>query len=305
MDIREFFYFQKSDRKVLLFLLVMAVVSAAIFYYAGGRQVKTLVLSEDTIMQGKRILAEIPHHGKRGDDSYGYYEVKGSKERLSCFDPNTADSNQLLSLGLAPWQVRNIYKYRARGGVYREPKDFARLYGLTVEQYRRLEPYIRIEGDYRPASVLVEDARMARKSVVAPVYRSVKIKPTEHIVLNTADTSVLKTVPGIGSGWARVIVRYGERLGGYTDTRQLLEIEGFPEDLLHYFVISNPSTRKLNLNKLTLSQLRRHPYINFYQAREICDYRRLKGPLKELDDLRLLKDFPQDKIERLAPYVEF
>ena len=68
------------------------------------------------------------------------------------FDPNTADSSQLLRLGLQPWQVRNILKYRAKGGVYREPTDFARVYGLTVKQYRELEPYIRISPDYRPAS---------------------------------------------------------------------------------------------------------------------------------------------------------
>ena len=63
--------------------------------------------------------------------------------------------------------------------------------------------------------------------------------------------------------------------------------------------------RKINLNQLTLSQLKAHPYINFYQARDIVDYRRLKGPLRSLSDLRLLKDFPPEVIRRLEPYVEF
>lgn len=57
------------------------------------------------------------------------------------------------------WQVRNIYRYRAKGGVYRKKEDFARLYGLTVKDYRRLEPYIRISEDYLPASTLVGNAR--------------------------------------------------------------------------------------------------------------------------------------------------
>jgi DNA uptake protein ComE-like DNA-binding protein len=61
----------------------------------------------------------------------------------------------------------------------------------------------------------------------------------------------------------------------------------------------------MNLNKLTLNQLRRHPYINFYQARAICDYSRLKGPLQSLGQLRLLNDFTPTAIERLQPYVEF
>ena len=62
---------------------------------------------------------------------------------------------------------------------------------------------------------------------------------------------------------------------------------------------------KLNVNRLTLSQLRRHPYIGFYQAKTIIDHRRLHGPLRSLDDLRLYKDFPPETIERLRHYIEF
>ena len=40
-------------------------------------------------------------------------------------------------------------------------------------------------------------------------------------------------------------------------------------------------------------------------ARDIVDYRRLKGPLHSLNDLHLLKDFPPEIIKRLEPYVEF
>jgi DNA uptake protein ComE-like DNA-binding protein len=40
-------------------------------------------------------------------------------------------------------------------------------------------------------------------------------------------------------------------------------------------------------------------------ARAITDYRRLYGPLKSLDDLRLSKDFPPEAIARLTPYVQF
>jgi DNA uptake protein ComE-like DNA-binding protein len=59
------------------------------------------------------------------------------------------------------------------------------------------------------------------------------------------------------------------------------------------------------VNKVALQQLRRHPYINFYRAKAIMDYRRLHGNLKSLQDLRLSKDFPPEVIERLTPYVSF
>ena len=44
---------------------------------------------------------------------------------------------------------------------------------------------------------------------------------------------------------------------------------------------------------------------NFVQAKAITDYRRLHGPIKSLQDLRLSKDFPPEAIERLLPYVAY
>ena len=205
-------------------------------------------------------------------------------------------------MGLAPWQVRSIYRYRAKGGRFQRPEDFARLYGLTKGQYDQLKPYIRIAADQLPAANFVKsDNSPNRDTLRYPV----KLLPTEHIVLNTADTTQLKRVPGIGSGWARRIVSYGERLGGYVDPFQLTEMDGFPPEALEFFIVENPQPRKINLNQLTINQLRRHPYLNFYQARAICDYRRLKGPLQNIEQLQLLQEFPEEAINRLKPYIEF
>ena len=136
-------------------------------------------------------------------------------------------------------------------------------------------------------------------------HYQVKIKPGEHVVLNTADTTVLKTVPGIGSYYAKKVVAYGQRLGGYVSVDQLDEIEGFPLDAKEYLTIEDATPRKLNVNTLTLNELRKHPYINFYQAKAITEYRRLHGPLRSLTDLRLSKDFPPEAIQRLEPYTDF
>lgn len=301
--IREFFYLQKSDRKVILTLLCVIVIALGVIFLTGGERDS----SEETSQPHQ---SGQPHQTSYSD--YASYSKKAPERFV--FDPNTADSTQLLRLGLQPWQVRNIYKYRAAGGVYRRPLDFAKLYGLTVKQYRELEPYIRISSDYLPASTLVEaertthgrasDKAMAVHDSVVHRY-PVKIRETEHVVLNTADTTTLMTVPGIGPYYARKIVAYGERLGGYVSVDQLDEIDDFPSEAKKYFVIQNPQTRKLNVNKLSLNELKRHPYINFYMAKDITDYRRLHGALKSLNDLRLSKDFPSDVIKRLEPYVEF
>jgi DNA uptake protein ComE-like DNA-binding protein len=165
--------------------------------------------------------------------------------------------------------------------------------------------YVRTKVVYRDTAYRRGKALddMEHDSVV--VHYQEKIKPGEHIVLNTADTTQLKMIPGIGPYYARKVVQYGERLGGYVSVDQLDEIEGFPLDAKDYLVIQNAHPRQLNVNRLSLNELRRHPYINFYQARAITDYRRLHGSLKSLQDLRLSKEFPPEEIERLAPYVAY
>jgi DNA uptake protein ComE-like DNA-binding protein len=221
------------------------------------------------------------------------------------FDPNTADSTQLLRLGLQPFQVRNIYKYRAAGGIYRKKEDFARLYGLTVKQYRELEPYIRISADYLPATTLLkEKSDTLHPSSQRDSYPH-KIKEGETIDLSIADTTTLKRVPGIGSYFANQIVRLRQQLGGFAHIGQLDEIEDFPQQTKQFFVIEAQAPARLNVNRLSLNALKRHPYINYYQAKAIVDYRRLYGDIKSLQDLRFSKDFPEDAIQRLEPYVEY
>ena len=289
MNLKSIFYLHRSDRKVLLLLLLFIVGSMGLIICVGNQTTETSAVKSDSISKNKPTSfshkAQLP-------------EVETAEgKHLFPFDPNTATAEELQQLGLAPFQVRNIIKYRSKGGVYRSPMDFARLYGLTRKQYRALEPYITIGDDYEPASTLATvQAYIAQKEAdkqaahaAYEAYKAqntykpnrgndrdtlrypLKLKAGEHINLVTADTTQLKKIPGIGSGWARAILNYGKRLGGYVAVGQLQEIEGFPEESLPYFSIANPQTEKINLNTATLAQLRKHPYVNFYQAKAICD----------------------------------
>ena len=293
----KFFYLQKSDRRVIIILLCIIVAALVVFYVADDGSNSHTALKQTSAPKGARKQ-------QRQHRNYTYYQGEPRKPELFPFDPNTADSTQLLRLGLRPWQVRNIYKYRAAGGVYRKPRDFARLYGLTLKQYRQLEPYIQIKEEDMPAANYFYnyDPIEERDTVRYPI----KLQPEERVILNRADTSLLRKVPGIGSHFARKIVAYRERLGGYYRVQQLLEIENFPETAVAFFIIPDDShLRKLNINRLSLNELKRHPYINYYQARAIVDYRRLHGPIESLQQLSLSRDFPPETIERLEPYVEY
>jgi DNA uptake protein ComE-like DNA-binding protein len=289
----DLFYLNRHDRRILLVLLSVAAVAFGLMFLMDGNVEE----------QPYSTVSPTSKTSPARSASHYYRQPERRVERFP-FDPNTADSTQLLRLGLQSWQVRNIYKYRAAGGIYRKKEDFAKLYGLTVKQYRELEPFIQISSDYLPASTLIKKEQhivYERDTLQYPV----KIAEGEHIELNASDTSLYKKVPGIGSYYARKIAEYGYRLGGFVSADQLDEIEDFPSDSKKYFSVSASAVHQMNVNRLSLNDLKRHPYINYYQAKAITDYRRLHGPLHSLDDLRLLPEFPVEAIKRLEPYVCF
>ena len=292
---------RKSDRRVLLALLVVLVIAFAFLFFYGEPSQAVDQSAPDLLTKTDSLPTEPADSGRMPAQYYSQPETF-TPERFA-FDPNTADSTQLLRLGLQPWQVRNIYKYRAAGGIYRKKEDFARLYGLTVKQYRELEPYIQISADYLPAATLFADEERPQRDTVQRYPQ--KLTDGQTVDVNAGDTIVYRKVPGIGSYFARRIADYGRRLGGYVSIDQLDEIEGFPQDAKSYFVLEPVVLRKVKVNQQSLDELKRHPYINYYRARAIVDYRRQHGPLKSLEELRLLPDFTDETIRQLSPYIDY
>lgn len=136
--------------------------------------------------------------------------------------------------------------------------------------------------------------------------RQPKLAHGETLDLNTADTTELKMVPGIGSYYARRILEYKSQLGGYTEVRQLSEIRGLPDSVQQWFVImeNTMNLQPMNINTASITQLNRHPYMSFQQARAIVDARKA-GRIRSVDRLRLLDEFPDSSLQRLLPYLDF
>ena len=125
------------------------------------------------------------------------------------------------------------------------------------------------------------------------------------VALNEADTTALKKIPGLGSYFARQIVRYRQQLGGYASVSQLQEIEGMPEDVGQWLAVDPSTIHRIDVNHATKNQLVRHPYLRVYRAQDIWNRRHNQGPLQSIEDLRTLPSFTEADIERLRPYLEF
>lgn len=245
-----------------------------------------------------------------------------TRQRLFAFDPNTADSLTLMELGLRPWQVRNMLKYRAKGGRYRKADDFSKLYGLSDSAFAALKPYIRIDSTawtaQRDSLRLLRRERdslrhiadsLRRDSIFAA--RGYIVKRDTVIELNAADTAGLQVIRGIGSYTAKAVIYYRSRLGGYASPEQIREIPslqglGIPFDSIIPHLRAEPdSITRMRVNYIGVERMQRHPYLSFTQAKAIYELRRNKFYLKSIDDLRGLNGLTDEDIRRLEPYLSF
>ena len=298
---KDFLYYTKTERQgiIVLVVLILGVYAApklfSLFKHAEDTDCKENEKFNKEYNDFISVLRETKPHQKSGPS----FQSSPQREiKLAIFDPNTADSPTLLSLGLPSRMVKNILHYRNKQGKFRYPEDFRKIYVLTEEQYRTLYPYIQITKDFSSKDTV-------RLLTAQSVQRDTLMKylPGTIISLNSADTTELKKIPGIGSSIARMMVNYRERLGGFFRIEQLQEIHLKAEKLRPWFSIDTHQTRRINVNKAGMERMMHHPYINYYQAKVIIEYRKKKGSLKSLKQLSLYEEFTPIDLERLEPYI--
>ena len=225
---------------------------------------------------------------------------------LHPFDPNTADSATLVHLGLHPRLARRICRYRAAGGRFRHARDLARIYGMDTAALRRLRPYIRMAAAPGANPPFRKPRPLEKSHYAYTPYPSRKLPRGRQLDLNAADSAELLRVPGVGPYFARRIVRYRQRLGGFVSPEQLREIPNLPDSVQTWFrVTAEKAQRPLRLNTATFRELLRHPYLNYEQVKAIVNYRERQGALQTLQELSLSEAFTPVDLERLTPYVSF
>ena len=327
---RDWFIFSKGERRAILLLALLIIVVMVLLCYRPTITSKepTLLSNTDSVATLLQKLQSIPTSQpstKTKSPSYGIQAPHNEQREPHKFNPNTADSLELLSIGLTLQVTRNILRYRRAGGHFRRPEDLARIYGLHDTTFAAIKPYIDIPTKNQPRIEYKEKVKgindkAGEENVLSdqdptPIYnikrntayptKQAKLKPGQFVELNTADTTELMKIPGIGPVYAKMIVEYRELLGGYCHISQLHELTILPEDIGDWVQISTPQQKKLKVNKLSITQLRTHPYITFYQAKAIVELRKREGNIKSVRQLLFLDEFSEKDITRLSPYLSF
>ncbi|GAB1414843.1 helix-hairpin-helix domain-containing protein [Paludibacter sp.] len=308
---KDFFFFSASQRigiVILVFLIIcISVLNFLIPHFAEERIVLQDSIANAEFERFKQSLVSLDSLNDRKYKFKNKEWDRGAREknisnvklgyRLFPFDPNNIDSADFVSLGLKPYIASNILKYRRKGGRFASKEAFSKVYGISEGKYAELEPFIQITAIDKVDS---KDSLTTKPSA----------KKADLIVeLNSADTATLMQVKGIGRGYAKSIIRFRQQVGGFVDVNQLREIYGMTDEnynKIKPFCTVNPAlVKKLNINTASVERLKSHPYLNFYQAKQIYELRRKLGKLTGMNDLKNLSELDENTLRKIEPYLVF
>jgi competence protein ComEA len=204
------------------------------------------------------------------------------------FNPNVLSADQWKQLGLSEHQIKIITNYTAKGGHFYRNADLQKIYGITTEDYKRLEPYIDIPHKE---------------------YVSTKLKPGTTIEINTADSAKLTEIRGVGPSFAMRIIRYRDRLGGFYQKEQLKDIYGVDSakyiEIKDQLTVNPAAVTKLKINSISFESLRQFPYLTYKQVNAVIQYRVQHGNYTSVSDMENIAIITPEILHKIGPYLSF
>ena len=135
-----------------------------------------------------------------------------------------------------------------------------------------------------------------------------KFSDTHRRNINTVTEEDLVKL-GIYKNVSINIIKYRDQLGGFVALAQVKEVKNIDEQTLkvleeYTFVDKKFTPRKLKINSDEFKVLLKHPYLEFEDVKNICNYRRFEK-IKDVETLKKEKLLKEETIEKIVPYLDF
>ncbi|MFB9864537.1 ComEA family DNA-binding protein [Rufibacter immobilis] len=298
-------YFSFSQREltqffILIFLMALLMVAPFFFFQddvpydptADQRILDSLVVQLD--QQAEEEAAARANRYRR------------KPIKLYRFNPNQLNVEQWQELGLNKYLAQRILNYRAKAGDFKSKAQLQKIYGLPDSLFQLWYPYIDLPEE-SPGYARQPFSGSFSENRPKPEYprKRWELQPFD---LNTADTTELKQIRGIGSKLSQRIINFRDKMGGFHSVDQVAEVYGLPPEVAdsvrkYAFIAKDGGIRKINLNAATFAELRQHPYIGYSLARAIVNYRTQHGPYPSVEELRKIKVLKEEQFQKMQPYL--
>lgn len=265
-----------SKGVVILIAIVIAIQSIVLILKSSGYFKEPLVPVNRVIVDSSSRevtkIVDFSHKIKKRDNRRGF-EVDNKREKtkeiFKEFDPNLSSVEDFCKMGFSQRQAQSIINFREKSGGFKTPEDLKKVYVISDEMYAKILPFVKI---FQPeCNNLTQTA-----TNISEIKAKGKVSLTE---LNEADSAQLVALPGIGPYFARKIIGYRHKLGGFASENQLTEIYGFDQEKIDMIKervsVDTLKIKKIKIDTASVKSLASHPYIGDYAANAIIRLRKV------------------------------
>ncbi|WP_297955206.1 helix-hairpin-helix domain-containing protein [uncultured Ruminococcus sp.] len=249
---------KNSFKKYLVFSLCSAaIVGSAMFYFHASdtrNNTTTVIIGKDSIEASTDTVHEISKNttttkAKRSTTkTVTTVTTKASKtEAVTDYlyiDINSANAEELAKLkGIGEVLADEIISYRSDNGGFHNIEEIMNVKGIGEAVFADIRDHIYVVDP-------IYDEPVDETDQNAPDEIEYSEQETEHtltleeaapININTADIDTLMLLPSVDEDTARRIIEFREKSGGFSNTYELLLIDGISrkeaDELLEYVTI--------------------------------------------------------------------
>lgn len=192
--------------------------------------------------------------------------------------------------------------------------DFIRL-GINRQNARTL--FFKIKsGEFKTLREINRfagpDSTKIQKLLNFEKQREYSVKNTysaqNQLELNSADSAQLLSLKGIGPYFAKRIIDFRRKLGGFYSPEQLKDIYNIDTSAISenfaLLIVNKRLIRKMSIDPQNLGELRAHPYFSEKQIQLLLRFKNQHGKLTE-GDFRAHPAFSKEARERMIHYIQF
>ena len=285
INFNSLFRFTTSQKRGVLFLISIILLLQLIYYFVDFSNKKTNVTSEELVLLQQKI------------DSLKEIKSKEIQPKIYPFNPNYITDFKGYQLGMSPQEIDNLLNFRKSGKYVNSAEEFQRITGVNDSLLSVLKPYFKFPEWTKFSKVKNLNTTKSNQSIL--VKRDI----------NVASIEDFKNIKGIGDVLSKRIVSYRNKLTGFSFNNQLFEIYNIDSlvviNILNQFEVKQlPKIKKININSATFKEILAVPYIDYELTKKIINYKRNAVVIQSLDELKNIDQFPLEKFDRIALYLQ-
>lgn len=220
-------------------------------------------------------------------------ERRERQREFERFNPNYLTEERAFRLNLKQEAFERLKAWREKGKFVNSVEEFQRVTGVSddwVQEHRDLFRF--------------------------PEWVQAKRSPKEEVRLsfstrdiNKVGAEELQKISGIGEKLSQRIVDERTKLNGFVSMEQLAMIEYVSpqavRELKKYFRVENVAVERVNINRASVDDIARLPYMNKGLAKRVVVERSKRDKPIEKEDVREIFGLSEEKIKIIMVYLAY